>query len=247
MTNPESKDSAITADTLPLPPNLAWGSGADADRLIAAGTMGPHLTGPEGTQGEQGAQGPQGVAGETIPVGGVIPWAAAVAPTGYLICNGAAVLRSSYAALDTAIYVGDANNSNTAITFGYRCTNSDGSGRSTTGIYIVIPDLQGFIPVGVGTSVNGTDADGLSHQAESWYLARKKNDRGQRHVHSVSTYLIRPQPINGEYSGPGYQNSSDGTNPNTTGLPISDGSNGVQRDGNTTRSKGVGMNYIIKY
>lgn len=64
-------------------------------------------------------------------------------PTGYLKANGAAVSRAAYASLDAAIYCGDSLNASAG--FGYRCTNpSNPSGsRSTTGAYIVLPDLRG--------------------------------------------------------------------------------------------------------
>ena len=78
-----------------------------------------------------------------MPAGAVMPFASASPPTGWLRANGAAVARDSYAALDAAIYCGDADNA--AAEWGYRCTdplNPDGT-RSVTGAHIVLPDMRG--------------------------------------------------------------------------------------------------------
>lgn len=79
----------------------------------------------------------------SVPVGAVMGFDLGAPPTGWLAGDGAAVLRSSYAALDAAKYVGDANNA--TATAWYRCTNpaSPGATRSTTGAYLVTRDLRG--------------------------------------------------------------------------------------------------------
>lgn len=64
-------------------------------------------------------------------------------PPGWLVADGSAVEVSTYPYLTNSIYCGDANNSSAP--FGYRCTNAnnpDGT-RSTSGGYIVLPDLRG--------------------------------------------------------------------------------------------------------
>ena len=80
---------------------------------------------------------------DNTPIGTVGWFAATAPPAGYLECNGSAVLRSTYTELDAAIYIGNANNSTAS--FGYRCTNanSPSTSRSTTGQFIVLPDLRG--------------------------------------------------------------------------------------------------------
>jgi phage-related tail fiber protein len=77
------------------------------------------------------------------PSGMISVFANSTAPTGWLKANGSAVARATYPNIDAAIYVGDANNA-TAL-FGYRCTNagSPSTSRSTTGEFIVLPDLRG--------------------------------------------------------------------------------------------------------
>lgn len=75
--------------------------------------------------------------------GEVRMWAMKTPPAGWLECNGAAVLRTTYPDLDTAIYCG--NTENATASWGYRCTepgNPTGT-RSTSGNYLILPDMRG--------------------------------------------------------------------------------------------------------
>ena len=76
----------------------------------------------------------QGGTGQTnaiVPVGAVALFAGAAAPIGYLFCDGAAVSRTTYAALFTAI------------------STLWGVGDGTTTFNV--PDMRGRAPIGVGT------------------------------------------------------------------------------------------------
>jgi len=73
--------------------------------------------------------------------GEIKTWTSSSVPSGYLECNGAEVAISSYGNLSTAIYVGDSNNADTVLLFGYK-TNGSGT-RSTSGTHIKLPDLRG--------------------------------------------------------------------------------------------------------
>lgn len=68
---------------------------------------------------------------------------AATPPAGALAMDGSAVLISTYSALATAIYCGDANNGTAE--WGYKATTnvSPSSNRSTSGTYIVLPNGAG--------------------------------------------------------------------------------------------------------
>ena len=90
------------------------------------------------------------IAAAQFPIGASLLWNSQTLPSGYLKENGAAVSRTTYAALDAAIYVGDALNATAAA--GYRCTNpaNPNGSRSTTGTHIVLPD-------GRGVGVRGLD------------------------------------------------------------------------------------------
>lgn len=59
-------------------------------------------TGAQGPKGDTGATGPEGPAG-TRPPGEVTAYAGATVPSGWLACDGAAVSRTTYAALFAAI------------------------------------------------------------------------------------------------------------------------------------------------
>lgn len=93
------------------------------------GPTGP--TGPQGIQGIQGDTGPQGpigLTGEGVLPGIVTPYAGSSAPTGWLMCDGSAVSRTTYSALFAV----------TSTTYGI------GDGSTTFNL----PDLQTKVPVG---------------------------------------------------------------------------------------------------
>ena len=88
-----------------------------------------------------------------VPVGSMMQYAGASAPGGWLICDGSAVSRTTYAALFTAI----------GTTYGA------GDGRTT----FALPDLRGRVAVGVDGRANrlaSNDALGNSGGAESHIL-----------------------------------------------------------------------------
>lgn len=77
-----------------------------------------------------------------VPTGGMIPYGGAAAPTGWLLCNGSAVSRTTYADLFTAI----------STTYGV------GDGSTTFNL----PDLRGRVPVGLdAANANLAAADTL--------------------------------------------------------------------------------------
>jgi len=67
-----------------------------------------------------------------MPAGAVIPFAGSAAPTGFLMCDGSSVLRSTYADLFTAI----------GTTFG-----------SVDGTHFTLPDMRGRVAAGVGSNI----------------------------------------------------------------------------------------------
>jgi hypothetical protein len=82
------------------------------------------------------------------PTGAVVNFARNTAPVGFLKANGSAVSVTAYAALDAAIYVGDALNPTAP--WGYRCTDplNPTTTRSIAGGYIVLLDMRGEFPRG---------------------------------------------------------------------------------------------------
>ena len=61
------------------------------------------IQGIQGIQGVQGDQGPQGPPGPTSPTGGMVQWGTDTPPSGWLLCNGTAVSRTTYVDLFNVI------------------------------------------------------------------------------------------------------------------------------------------------
>jgi hypothetical protein len=93
---------------------------------------------------------------DSVPSGAMVMWGAAAAPTGWLLCNGASVLRGDYPALFTAI----------GIVYG-----------SVDGTHFTLPDLRQRFPLGLaaagtGSVLGGTGgAIGHTHTSGSQSLA----------------------------------------------------------------------------
>ena len=83
----------------------------------------------------------------SIPIGTIYTYAGASSPTGYLLCDGAAVSRSTYAQLFAVL----------GSTYG----NGDGS---TT---FNLPDLQRRVPIGKGASDTLGGSDGVAYASRS--------------------------------------------------------------------------------
>lgn len=75
-----------------------------------------------------------------VPTGGILAWSSNTAPTGFLLCNGAAVSRATYSDLN-ALYA--------AATPTYPYGNGDGSSTFN------LPDLRGAFVLGVAASGTG--------------------------------------------------------------------------------------------
>lgn len=76
-----------------------------------------------------------------VPTGGILAWSTESAPTGFLLCDGSAVLRATYSDLNT-LYA--------AATPSYPFGN--GNGTTTFNV----PDLRGRFPLGVSTAGTGS-------------------------------------------------------------------------------------------
>lgn len=75
------------------------------DWIFVAAVNVPLATAPQGPQGPQGVQGPQGAQGQlgVNPTGTIQMFGGTVAPSGWLICDGSAVSRSTQAGLFAVI------------------------------------------------------------------------------------------------------------------------------------------------
>ena len=102
---------------------------------------------------------------QQIPAGVIMDFGGAAAPTGYLLCNGAAVSRTTYAALFAAI----------GTTFGV------GDGATTFNV----PDFRGRARIGAGAGAGLTNrALGATVGAETHVLATAELPA---HTHTVET------------------------------------------------------------
>ncbi len=99
------------------------------------------------------------------PIGSIIPFGGITAPDGFLLCQGQAVSRTTYAELFAVI------------------GTSFGSGDSSTTFNV--PDLRETVPVGSGTRGSGvTDHD-------TYTVGQFKDDQLQAHAHQINN----PQKI----------------------------------------------------
>jgi microcystin-dependent protein len=94
-----------------------------------------------------------------VPTGGIMAYGGTSAPTGFLICDGSAVSRTTYAALFAIL----------GSTFG-------GGDGSTT---FEIPDMRGFFPFGKATSGTGSTLGGTFGDLDHTHT-------GPSHTHSVT-------------------------------------------------------------
>lgn len=111
------------------------------------------LYGTTGNQGEvitRGANGAEWAAPPTTPAGVFYPFAGTSLPAGYLWCDGAAVSRTTYAALFAAI------------------GTAYGSGNGSTTFNV--PDLGGRVPVGYDSGDSDFNANGKTGGAKTHTL-----------------------------------------------------------------------------
>ncbi len=132
----------------------------ESDLAVFRGAQGaqgePGEPGAQGAQGVQGEQGAQGVA----PAGAVVHFAMVSAPVGWLVCNGAAVSRATYALLFGAI----------GTIYG------DGDGAATFNL----PDLRGEFIRGLDAG-RGVDAGRVIGSAQGDLI------KDHKHVLDVAT------------------------------------------------------------
>ena len=103
-----------------------------------------------------------------LPAGVTVPYAGATAPTGWLLCNGQAVSRTSYSRLFAAI----------GTTYG------QGDGSTTFNV----PDLRECNPVGIGKRASGV----TNHNELT--LGGFQDDQYQQHSHGVNGNTGSTQP-----------------------------------------------------
>ncbi len=162
-------------------------------------------------------------------------WSAAAAPSGYLLCDGSAVSRTTYAALFAVC----------GTTFG------SGDGSSTFNL----PDLRGRAPIGVGT---GDASDATAHtlgekegterhamiEAEMPSHTHAVTDPGHEHGPDIGTAFLVNSAGALEYpGGGGTADESATTSTETTGITLGTTGSGLAHP---NMQPSLTVNFIIK-
>jgi microcystin-dependent protein len=174
-----------------------------------------------------------------IPPGAMMMWPGTTAPTGWLICNGQAVSRATYADLKAAVFDGT----------NHRFGNGDGT---TT---FNVPDFRGRFPAGVSPSGSTLVTPGSFETASVGGTAPGAADEARfnhRHTHDLSI------TINTLSANTQTNTTTGGTATRVTGL-AGDTPGNHRHVGSTALSEGVGgaganlqnhgmlgINFIIK-
>lgn len=155
----------------------------------------------------------------TVPAGTVIEFAGAAAPTGYLACDGASLLRADYAALFSAI----------GTTHG-----------AADGTHFNVPDMRGLFVRGAGAHGTMTKAAGGAFDGGS--VGATDNDKTQGMKYRTPTEILYGSPgSGGGYTSGGYANWAS-----IDLAAVSDGTNGTPRTGNETKPASISLLYCIK-
>lgn len=171
---------------------------------------------------------------DQTPVGTILPFAGSSAPTGYLICDGSAVSRTTYANLFAVI----------GTTYGA------GDGSTTFNL----PNLKGKVPVGLDTSQPEFNTLGRTGGAKTHTLTTSELPS---HTHSISSDGAHNHSVRSVFSTVGgtlYLYNGTGFNEDT----VTTSTNGAHSHGGATGATGGGqahnnlqpylvINYIIKY
>ncbi|MCX7023046.1 MAG: tail fiber protein [Spirochaetes bacterium] len=178
-----------------------------------------------------------------MPPGIIQLYGGAAAPAGWLLCDGAAKARGTYAGLFGVI----------GTTYGV------GDGASTFNV----PDFRESFPAGAGTHSAVT---GSTHTAEAQAEARTvgdwKDDQMQQITGTVGSASSVSTEPGGSYRGnttvgggaftpttmvESGQAGSNNSNYKTVSLGFDSANSPSARAGTTTRPKSIGVNFIIKY
>jgi len=163
-----------------------------------------------------------------VPPGNISASAATNVPVAWLLCDGTAVSRTTYARLFAAI------------------GTTWGSGDGTTTFNL--PDMRGMFLRGAG--VNATQSKAAGGNFAGGSVGTYQQDQAQGHWHNDTQGV--PFPFT--WSGAWYLASSGAKTMGVCGLggvgvgePATDGVNGTPRTGSETKPASYSVNYIIKY
>lgn len=150
----------------------------------------------------------------------IVPYVGVAAPTGWLLCQGQAVSKTTYAALYAVVGV-----------------NAFGT---DTGTDFYLPNLQGRVPVGVSTT--DTDFDRADTGGVKSVLLTSSQSGVPAHAHTINGQMISVSQIGGDdagvlsgtiTSGAYYENTQNSTPYNAA-------------EAHTNLQPYIALNYIVK-
>jgi microcystin-dependent protein len=166
-----------------------------------------------------------------VPTGVLTMWSTGTAPTGWLLCNGAAVSRTTYAALFAVI----------GTTFG--------AGDTTTTFNL--PDYRDRMPIGANTIAASIGATGGSKDAIVVSHTHTATVTDPSHSHSMTLNVWRGSNAGNTNPAWGGGDRQDATNRTqatttaTTGITVSNSTEGSSGT-NANMPPYLGINFIIK-
>jgi microcystin-dependent protein len=163
-------------------------------------------------------------AGAAVPTGTLSMWPTATAPSGYLLCNGAAVSRTTYAGLFAVV----------GITFG--------AGDTTTTFNL--PDYRDRMPIGAGTTYVAASTGGSANAiVVSHTHTATVTDPGHFHTMGGVNGNFSSGPLAAMNSSPG--DTRNATSSITTGISVSNSTTGSSGT-NANLPPYIGIYFIIK-
>jgi microcystin-dependent protein len=153
-----------------------------------------------------------------LEIGSVYGSARSTTPSGYLLCDGSLINRTTYSRLFNVI----------STTYGV------GDGSTT----FALPDLRGAAPRGSGTS------SGYSTNV-TVTLGAKQDDSTENHSHAFNENSGFGYSLGGSGGNGAFQAYGSFTNTFTLGASV--GSMNSGRTAAETRMKNLGMNFFIKF
>jgi microcystin-dependent protein len=162
-----------------------------------------------------------------VPPGAVLPFAMAVTPSGWLAANGAAVSRTTYAALFAAI----------GTLYGV------GDGNTTFNL----PDLRGYFVRGSGTNTDGTASGTFgAKQADAFKSHTHTTESAGSHTHTYNAPNSYQQDTPNSPAGGKRATANASPSPNTG--PAGAHTHPITAEGGTeTRPKNIALLYCIKF
>jgi len=182
----------------------------------SAGTAGQYLT----SQGS--GSDPTWTSLTAFQSGMLMMWTTATAPAGWLLCNGSAISRTTYATLFAVI----------GTTFG------SGDGSTTFNL----PDYRDRMPIGAGTTYS-LNSQGGSKDATLVSHTHTATVTDSGHSHSYDGVAFGDGGGSGEYDSEGPQSRTTGTA--TTGITVSNSTEGSSAT-NANLPPYLGIQFIIK-